>query len=373
MAQHHAGAAAHFAAQSAPVHYSGRGGDGHYSQPTDEEWEGSTAYAFSVCASFVSFVMAFVGAFVMKGKFNWQKNEGALWFLAITPCLFSVCSMLLLFISECQIRYGRTPQEKVTEAACEAEKAAAALRKGVATEEVLAAIGWVTSEEIQRDHLVQAATHYARKKIAAERAADGLPTRDGCCDIFAEPPETQYRRCRLLTAAMTGLLTIVWATLLFRAMSEEGIRLEAGQNKRDLCSLYMGLYCGSFISTWALLAYDVDFVGALCFFSTWPDEDEVELEESLDPDCNTSAVPEAKPGVAPEAKTGVVSTTQRLNWLEELREKGLINDNEYREKKAEIMQANTTQRLNWLEELQEKGLINDNAYREKKAEIMQTN
>ena len=115
-------------------------------------------------------------------------------------------------------------------------------------------------------------------------------------------------------------------------MTEEGLDSDTGQNKRDLCSLYMGIYCGSFSFTWCLLAYDVDFVGALCFFSTWPDEDEEVKLVWLDPNHNATAAPGATPGVAP-ADAVVVSTTQRLN---ELREKGLSNDSEYREKKAEI-------------------------------------
>jgi len=331
MSTHNAGAAAAFAAQQNAGQYRG-GGGGAQSGPTNEKVEGSTAYLGSACASFASFVMAFVGAFVMKAQRNWIKNEGTLWFLACTACLLSVSSMLLLFFAECQIRYGRTPQEKVTEAVREAEKAAAARREGVATEEVLAAIGWTTNATVLGPHhLTEAATYYARKKIAAERAADALPTRHGCCDVFAEPAETQHRRWRLLTAAIAGPLTIVWAVLLFAAMSEEGLDSDAGQNKRDLCSLYMGIYCGSFSLTWCLLAYDVDFVGALCFFSAWPDEDEEVELDWLDPNHNATAAP----GVAP-ADAVVVSTTQRLN---EVREKGLINDSEYREKKAEIMKG----------------------------------
>lgn len=347
---------------------------------TEEGEEGQMAFQWSWLPTFVAFVLTLIYAFAMKEEKSWRTNENL--GMACFSCVLSICSVLLLLVAEYQIHNGRTPQEKITEAARDAEIAAAARRAGIATAEVLAEIRWWTDETIRRYHLMEAATYYARKKVAAERAAEraatySLPTRDGCCDIFAEPAERQHRRCHLLlTVAIAGLLTIVWAVLLFHAISEvprypgPSDDSDAAQNKRDLCSLYMGLYCGSFIFTWALLAYDVDYVGALWFFHTWPDEDEeVKLDTEL--------------GVAPDAVVvpttqRLVPTTQRLNDLEELREKGLINPREYQEKKAEIMGADdapdavvvSTKRLNQLEELREKGLITDSKYLEKKAEIM---
>jgi len=281
----------------------------------------------SPSAAFGGWVLVLIGSLMVGGQ-NWKKNEGGINFLVYCGAFFYFNSLLLITMSEILIRGLPTPQEAATVAARESAMANAALAKGVATKEVLAELQWDAGDgkDGNLDTLKSVATYYVRKKIAADRRAAAFPTVHSCpwccCQNILQAETGQYRWCRLLATAIAFMFSICCLHFLSKELDNAFPAADSeGQAERDLCMMWGILFVVSQICTWTPFAYDVFYLGSIGpFFDTWPEDDGRYPED-----------------IVKEELRKADTTQQRLEQLEQLREKGLVNDSEYQQKKEEIV------------------------------------